>query len=77
MYNKTKPTSNYGQVKGILERGKGEQLGNNFFNHGGHIGHIKVHPLNYFCIFYSFELQACSMVELCFAKNPTFFVFRF
>ena len=67
----------YGQVKEILEKGKGKQLGNNFFNHSGHIGRKKVHPSNYFCIFYSFELKLCQMVECCFAKNPMFFVFQF
>ena len=72
-----KPISNYGQVKGILQKGKGKQLGNNFFKHSGHIGHKKVHPLNYFCIFYSFELKLCRMVERCVAKNPMFFVFQF
>ena len=29
---------------------------------GGHVGRIKVHR-NYFCIFYSFELKLCRMVE--------------
>ena len=26
--------------------------------HGGHIGRLKVHPWNYFRIFYSFEVKA-------------------
>ena len=43
--------------------------------HGGHIGHKKVHPRNYLSIFYSFELELCRMVELCILKNPMFFVF--
>ena len=39
---------------------------------------LKVHPWNYFCIFYLFEpLKLCKIVELCFPKNPMFFVFRF
>ena len=45
--------------------------------HGGHIGHKKVHPRNYFSFFCSFELELCRMVELCILKNPMFFVFRF
>ena len=32
--------------------------------HGGHIGHKKVHPRNYFSFFCSFELELCRMVEL-------------
>ena len=32
---------------------------------------------NYLCIFYSFELKRCRMVELCIPKNSVFFVFRF
>ena len=32
-----------------------------------------MHPLNYFCIFYSFELKLCRMVELCIPKNGVFF----
>ena len=30
-----------------------------------YIGRKKVHPWNYFCIFYSFKLKLCRMVELC------------
>ena len=37
----------------------------------------KLQPKNYFCIFYSFELKLCRMVELCIPKNRMFFVFRF
>ena len=44
--------------------------------HGGHIGHKKVHPRNYFSFFYSFELDLCRMVELCILKNPIFFIFQ-
>jgi len=45
--------------------------------HRGHIGRLKVHPLNYFCIFYSFELKLSRMVEICIPKNRMFFVFWF
>ena len=45
--------------------------------HSGHIGCKKVHPRNYFCIFYSCELKLCRMVELYILKKPMFFVFRF
>jgi len=45
--------------------------------HGGHIGRLKVHPWNYFCIFHSFEHKLCRMVELCIPKNRMIFVFRF
>jgi len=30
--------------------------------HSGNIGRLKVHPWNYFCIFYLFELKFCMMV---------------
>ena len=43
--------------------------------HGGHLGRLKVHHWNYFCIFYSFELKLCRMVELCIPKNRMFFCF--
>ena len=43
--------------------------------HGGPIGCKKLQPRNYFCIFYSFELKLCRMVELCIPKNPMFFCF--
>ena len=62
---------------GFWKETKGNSWETIFFNHGGHIGCKKVHPSNYFCIFNSFELKLCRMVELCSAKNPMFFVFRF
>ena len=42
---------------------------------GGHIGRLKVNLRNYFCIFYSFELKLCRMVELCIAKKSYVFLF--
>ena len=36
--------------------------------HGGPIGRKKLQPRNYFCIFHSFELKLCRMVELCILK---------
>ena len=42
---------------------------------GGHIGRLKVNLRNYFCIFYSFELKLCRMVELCIAKKSYVFYF--
>ena len=45
--------------------------------HGGHIGSQKVHRMNYFCIFYLFELKLCMMVELCIAKYPMLLFFEF
>ena len=44
--------------------------------HGGRIGRKILRGRNYFCIFYSFELKLCRMVELCIPKTPMFFVFR-
>ena len=45
--------------------------------HGGRMGRKILRGSNYFCIFYSFELKLCKMVELCIPKNPMFFIFRF
>ena len=45
--------------------------------HGGHIGRLRMHPWNYFCIFHLIELKLCRMVELYIPKNRMFFVFRF
>ena len=38
---------------------------------------LKVHPWNYFCVFYLFELKLCKIVEICFPKNPFFLFFDF
>ena len=43
----------------------------------GPIGRKQLQPRHHFCIFYSFEVNLCRMVELCIPKNPVFFVFRF
>ena len=45
--------------------------------HGGHIGSQKVHRMNYFCIFYLFELKLRMMVEICIAKYPMLLFFEF
>lgn len=42
---------------------------------GGHIGRKISGGRTYFCIFYSFELKLCRMIELCILKYPMFFVF--
>ena len=43
--------------------------------HGGNIGRLKVHPRNYFYIFYSFELKLFRMVELTIPKKSYNFCF--
>ena len=42
-------------------------------SHARPIGRKKLQPRNNFCIFYSFELKLCRMVELCIPKNPVIF----
>ena len=44
-------------------------------NHGGRIGRKILRGRNYFCLFYSFELKLCRMVELCIPKKSYVFCF--
>ena len=42
---------------------------------GGPIGRKKMHPRNYFCIFYLFQLKLRMMVKLCIPKKSYVFLF--
>ena len=77
---------NRGAEKTTRDRGTGDwkqrhyerfTLSKSQISHGGRIGRKILRGRNYFCIFYSFELKLCRMVELCIPKNRVFFVFRF